>query len=135
MTPRDDAAIHAELERHWSVTGAEDPALFHAIYDENVTVEYPQSHEIIHGRANLQALREAYPAALTISVKRIRGHGSLWVSEYVIAYDGKPVNIVSIIEFAEGKVVRETLYFADPFEAPTWRSQWVSLNDPFSPTR
>ena len=24
-----------------------------------------------------------------------------------------------------GKVVRETQYFADPFEAPAWRSQWV----------
>jgi ectoine hydroxylase-related dioxygenase (phytanoyl-CoA dioxygenase family) len=127
-TQMDDAAIRAELERHWSVTGAEDPALVHAIYDENVVVEYPQSHETIHGRANLQALREAYPATLTITLKRIRGHGRLWVSEYVIAYDGKPVNIISIMEFAQDKVVRETLYFADPFEAPTWRSQWVSLD-------
>jgi hypothetical protein len=23
------------------------------------------------------------------------------------------------------KVVHETQYFADPFEAPSWRSQWV----------
>jgi hypothetical protein len=41
MTQRDDAAIRSELERHWSVTGAEDPTLVHAIYDENVTVEHP----------------------------------------------------------------------------------------------
>jgi len=26
---------------------------------------------------------------------------------------------------AVGKVVRERQYFADPFEAPAWRSQWV----------
>jgi len=32
---------------------------------------------------------------------------------------------VSIMEFRNGKVVRETQYFADPFEAPAWRSQWV----------
>ena len=29
------------------------------------------------------------------------------------------------MEFRNGKVVRETQYFADPFEAPAWRSQWV----------
>ena len=28
-------------------------------------------------------------------------------------------------EFRSGKVVHETQYFADPFEAPAWRSQWV----------
>jgi hypothetical protein len=28
-------------------------------------------------------------------------------------------------EFHEGKVVHETQYFADPFAAPAWRSQWV----------
>jgi hypothetical protein len=26
---------------------------------------------------------------------------------------------------AGGKVAHETQYFADPFEAPAWRSQWV----------
>jgi hypothetical protein len=31
-------------------------------------------------------------------------------------HPGKPRN---------GKVVHETQYFADPFEAPAWRSQWV----------
>jgi len=29
------------------------------------------------------------------------------------------------MEFRDGKVVHETQYFADPFEAPAWRSQWV----------
>jgi len=27
--------------------------------------------------------------------------------------------------FENGKVVHETQYFADPFEAPAWRAQWV----------
>jgi hypothetical protein len=29
------------------------------------------------------------------------------------------------MEFRNGKVVYETPYFADPFEAPAWRRQWV----------
>jgi hypothetical protein len=48
----------------------------------------------------------------------------------VITYDGRPVHTVSIMEFQAGKVARETLYFADPFEAPEWRAQWVERIEP-----
>jgi hypothetical protein len=36
-----------------------------------------------------------------------------------------PVNTVSIMELRDGKVARETHYFADPFEPPEWRARWV----------
>jgi len=42
-----------------------------------------------------------------------------------ILSQGRPAYTVSIMEFRNGKVVHETQYFADPFEAPAWRSQWV----------
>jgi hypothetical protein len=32
---------------------------------------------------------------------------------------------VMIVEFRDGKIVRETRYYADPFEAPAWRAEWV----------
>jgi hypothetical protein len=50
----------------------------------------------------------------------------LWVSEYVINYGGKRVFTVSVMEFRDGKVAHETQYFADSFDAPTWRAQWVA---------
>jgi hypothetical protein len=49
----------------------------------------------------------------------------LWITEYTITYQGRPAYTVSIMEFRDGKVVHETQYFGDPFEAPAWRSQWV----------
>jgi hypothetical protein len=45
--------------------------------------------------------------------------------EYSITCQGWPAYMVSIMEFRNGKVVHGTQYFADPFEAPAWRSQWV----------
>jgi hypothetical protein len=33
------------------------------------------------------------------------------------------------MEFRDGKVVRETQYFGDPFEASAWRAQWVERFD------
>jgi hypothetical protein len=59
-------------------------------------------------------------------VRRIVGKADLWVTEYIITYQGKPAFTVSIMEFNDnGKVIHETQYFADPFEAPAWRKQWV----------
>ena len=76
----------------------------------------------------MQALRSHHPARPSgFVVRRIVGEGDIWVTEYVINYDGRPVLTVSIMEFRGGKVARETQYFADPFEPPAWRSQWVEV--------
>ena len=78
------------------------------------------------GRANLQALRGHHPGKPSgFKVRRIVGHEDVWVTEYTIVYQGRPAFTVSIMEFCNGKVVHETQYFAEPFEAPAWRSQWV----------
>ena len=78
------------------------------------------------GESNLQALRSHHPGKPSgFNVKRILGKGDLWITEYTITYQGRPAYTVSIMEFRNGKVVHETQYFADPFEAPAWRSQWV----------
>jgi hypothetical protein len=120
-----DQETRAKLERHWNSAGARDQEAAHEIYHEGCVVEWPQSGERIRGKANLKALRTAYPAQLEFSVRRILGGGDLWISEYSISYDGHPVLVVSIMEFREGLVARETHYFADPFEPPEWRARCV----------
>ena len=128
----DDSQTRAALERHWSVSAKEEPDVVDDIYHDDVEVEYPQSGERILGKGNLRALRLTYPADLTFKVHRIRGAGDLWITEYVIGYDGKPVHVVSIMEFRSGRVERETRYFADPFEPPQWRTQWVEAGPTLS---
>ena len=121
----DDRAIQAALERHWAASATGDLETEHEIYRDDVVVEYPQSGERICGRHNIQALRGHHPSKLGFTIRRVIGSGDLWVSEYVITYDGRPVYTVSIMEFRDGKVARETQYFADPFDPPAWRTQWV----------
>jgi hypothetical protein len=51
----------------------------------------------------------------------------------VINYDGVPTHSVSIMEFADGLVVHETQYFADPFPAPASRpARFVPHTNKFS---
>ena len=116
----------ATLKQHWTASASGDLETEHNIYDDNVLCEYPQSGERIRGRRNLQALRGHHPGnPAGFNVRRIVGSGNLWVTEYVITYDGKPFQTVSIMEFKNGKVVHETQYFAEPFPAPEDRRQWV----------
>ena len=123
-----DREIRAALERHWAASAAGDQDAEHEIYHDEAIVEYPQSGECIRGRHNVQALRSQHPAKPSgFVVRRIVGGGDLWVTECVITYDGHRVNTVSIMEFQAGKVVRETQYFAEPFEPPAWRARWVEL--------
>jgi hypothetical protein len=53
------------------------------------------------------------------------GSGNLWVTEFVLSYDGKPSYTVSIMEFRDGKVANETQYFADPFDPAPSRAHLV----------
>jgi hypothetical protein len=53
------------------------------------------------------------------------GGGDLWVTEFVLSYDGVPSFAVSIMEFREGLVVHETQYFADPFQPGPSRAHLV----------
>ncbi len=119
--------IQALLEQHWAASAAGDVVAEHDIYDDNVICEYPQSGERIRGRRNLQALRGHHPGKPSdFDVRRIVGAGVLWVTEYAIHYEGgKLFHTVSIMEFRNEKVVHETQYFAEPFEAPAWRLPWV----------
>lgn len=118
--------IRTALDTHWRASAAGDTVVEHQIYDEASICDYPQSGERILGRANLQALRSHHPGKPSgFKVRRMLGSGNLWVTEYTIDYQGKIAYTVSIMEFRDGKVVHETQYFADPFEAPAWRRQWV----------
>ena len=121
-----EGQVRADLNKHWQASAAGDVDAEHEIYADDAICDYPQSGERILGRSNLQALRSHHPGKPSgFEVKRILGNGDLWTSEYIITYLGRLAYTVSIMEFRNGKVVHETQYFADPFEAPVWRSQWV----------
>ncbi len=117
--------IREALDRHWAASDANEFDLEHEIYREDALLEYPQSCERIRGREHIQASRAAQPNAKRFTVRRIVGSGNLWVTEFILAYDGRPSYTVSVMEFVDGKVARETQYFADPFEPGASRARWV----------
>ena len=124
-----DQVIRAALDQHWTASDANDFETEHLIYQEDAVLEYPQSGERTRGRYNIQNQRASQPSKKRFAVRRIIGSGDLWITEFILTYDGKPSYTVSIMEFKGDKVARETQYFADPFVAPAWRAQWVERMD------
>jgi hypothetical protein len=106
---------------------------------------WPQSGERVRGTDNYRRMVESYPGGRpTIDRRRVVGaedrwvvtgantvmpvvgSGDFWWSEWRMTYpDGHSYWCVQLLELRDGAVWRETVYWAEPFTAPDWRSRWV----------
>jgi SnoaL-like domain len=118
--------------RRWISMGAfdaNDLKTEPCIYYEDAVLAYPQSGERTRGRRDIPNQLASQPSKRRFTIQRIIGGGDLWVTEFILTYDGRPSYTVSIEGFTGEKVARETQYFADPFVAPALRAQWVERMD------
>jgi len=133
-----DETARAAIQAHFDASGisaagggpGDDIARASELYADDAVVEWPQGGERVRGKANIIAFRSAYPARMRFEVHRITGCHDLWVNEYTIYYDDEPVLAVGIMEFCDGKVVRERIYFGERWDPPEWRSRWVERIEP-----
>jgi ketosteroid isomerase-like protein len=113
------------IERYWQAIQSGDMRATADAYNDDAVQEWPQSGERIVGKANIMAINENYPGLPKGTTRRIVGGGDLWVTEVSLDYGGDRYEAVSILEMRDGKIAKETDYFAEPFDAPQWRAQWV----------
>lgn len=121
----DDQTVRVALERHWDASDASNFEVEHDIYREDAVLDYPQSGERIRGRHNIQESRRLQPSKKRFTVRRMIGSGDLWITEFILTYDGIPSYAVSIMEFRDGLVASETQYFADRFAPSPSRAHLV----------
>src|ERR1700730_14507574 len=121
----DDRTLRQALEGQWAASDASDFEAEHEIYRDDAVLDYPQSGERIRSRRNIQESRFVQPNKKRFTVRRIAGGGDLWVSEFVLTYDGVPSYVVSIMEFRDGLVAHETQYFGDRFDPGPSRAHLV----------
>src|SRR5829696_8719097 len=127
----------AEREAHRFLTGLHtnrDPQEeYDARHPDDYVLEMPQSGERIRGREMMRRFQESYSTLSPsdpmrrIRLRRVLVREDLWVVEGIADYDDgrEALDVVLILELRDGKMWRDRWYFARPFEAPQWRSQWV----------
>jgi ketosteroid isomerase-like protein len=115
----------ATIDVYLQAFESKDMQLLDQIYADDAVQEWPQSGERIVGRDNIKAINENYPGLPNATIRRVSGSGDVWTVETVLDYSGEVYNAVSVLEFRDGKVAKQTDYFASPFAPPEWRAQWV----------
>jgi len=113
------------------------------------TVVWPQSGERVHSSEAFAEIVRNYPGGPARSevtrvvgaedrwvvspgntILMVAGSGDFWWSEWRVTYpDGDLYLCVDLMELRDRKIWRETVYWATPFEAPTWRAPWVEIAD------
>jgi ketosteroid isomerase-like protein len=105
-------------------------AIMDELFHEDAVMEWPQSGERIVGGDNRRSVYGAFPALPAITPRRVVSEGELVAFEASMDYgEGGVFNAVFIFEFRDGKIARETAYWATPFEPAGWRAQWVERID------
>jgi hypothetical protein len=118
------------IARHFEAIGT-DELRAGEIYADDAVLEYVQSGERIRGKANIIASRQAYPGRPTaFELHRSAGAPDVQVVELTLRFDGgDPHPVVAILEFRDGKVVRERIYIAEAWDPPAYRARWVEPVD------
>lgn len=126
-SPHDDDT-RAAIEAHFGAIGKDEVAAGE-IYADDAVLEYVQSRERIRGKANIIAARQAYPGPpAAFSIVRVSGHGDAWTAELILRFDGAdPHPVAAVLELRGGKVVREAIYIAEPWDPPAYRARWADM--------
>ena len=101
----DDAAKRQALVQQFEP--GRDLDRTHEIYHDDAVVEFPQSGERFVGKENFLTWRKQYPAKVDYRIRRITGHGELWVAEILVSYNGSPPMLgLGVFQFRGDKIAR-----------------------------
>jgi hypothetical protein len=93
---------------------ADNPAIIEELYDADAEIEWPQFGVKIIGAADRRKAFETLAIKPDIHPRRVFGEGNVWVVEALLSYGGNDYHAISVLEFLNGSIVRETSYWSDP---------------------
>jgi hypothetical protein len=106
------------LEKMFGADSFQSPEFEYELRAEDFVAEIPQSGERFESREALRAMQEGFGDPPTIQLKRITGEGDTWVVEAIQTYgDASIFHVCALVEFTDGKISRETRYYAPPLAA------------------
>lgn len=126
MPAQDDLSKHI-IEQFWAAIHNNDFRAAAEYLHDDYILEWPQSGERIRGRANFIAVNENYPAQglWRVTLHRLIAEGNLIVSEVTVTDGAVKAKAITFSTIQNGKILRQTEYWPDPFEPAAWRVQWV----------
>jgi len=119
------------VRRYWAAINANDFQAAGQLLHDDFLLHWPQSGERICGRANFVSVNEHYPAAgpWRVTVHRLLTEGDEVASEVTVTDGVLKATAITFSNVLDGRIVRQTEYWPDPFEAAPWRAGWVERSN------
>ena len=124
MTPQQSRHV---VEQFWAAMNTNDLRAAGAWLHDDYLLDWPQSGERIRGRDNFVAVNEHYPAAgpWRFAIQRLVADKHEVVTDTTVTDGVITARAITFSQVRDGKIVRQTEYWPDPFQAPAWRARWV----------
>lgn len=115
------------VEQFWAAMQANDFRAAAELLHNEYVLEWPQSGERVRGRANFVAVNENYPAAgpWNFTIHRLIAEEDEVATEVTVTDGAVMGRAITFSTVRDGKIVRQTEYWPDPFEPADWRAHWV----------
>ena len=107
------ALDRSAVEAHLNGLFTHDFERAHRVYRKDAVLKQPQFGTTIVGRDNIKAARRNHSTRQLVKIDAVIGQGNLWIAECIFAENGSKTMVVSVMEFAEGQIVREREYSCD----------------------
>ena len=122
-----------------------------AMLHPDYVCEFPQTGELIRGRANFEAIYSRFPGGLPetehletvggekpmvhvapqqfgLPIITVSGGSDTYTVTGKARYmDGEEYHIISILHLRDMQIIKEKMFWAPPAEAPEWRREFVEL--------
>jgi len=115
------------IESFWMAMQTNDFKRAGELLHDDFILEWPQSYERIHGPANFVAINENYPShgRWVFTVHCILAEGDQVVSDVDVTDGVITGRVITFSTIRDGKILHQTEFWPDPFDAPDWRAGWV----------
>ncbi|MFA0441485.1 nuclear transport factor 2 family protein [Vibrio sp. 10N.222.51.C12] len=90
---------------------------------------WPQSSELVIGRANFVAINRYYPAtgSWQFEINSIVSNGTEVVTDVSITDGSQVARAITFHTVENGLIRKQKEFWPDPMKAQAWRSQWVDI--------
>jgi len=123
----------AVIDAFVAAINARDLEALHAVFTDDLVLEWPQSGERIVGNDSRKEVYARMPTLPRIAPWRVTGSGDLWVLEAGLDYgDGHAYLGTFVFELRDALIARGVSYWSEPFPPPEWRAPWVERFQPGS---
>ncbi|MCB9026009.1 MAG: hypothetical protein H6625_06810 [Bdellovibrionaceae bacterium] len=114
------------IKTFWQLMSDQQWEAVKALLHSDFVAVWPQSKEKMFGSENFVSVNKYYPGNHKIQLIHIHvAEDKVFTTIWIEADTGQQTFANSYFEFKDGKIFSAEEYWAEPYEAPEWRKQWV----------